>query len=172
MAWSHAMFKKLAKIDTSWSLWDHVKSVWQPVSTILATGGGTALLAKFGGIIQFLGWPLTLWLSGIVGICVALLFLIYRQGNSSKIYNDSWTLLEEFTVWQAACLWAGAEPKLPIVHTTPQYPLFNLLVNAVESNELAAPPPPANHDVTWCKIKRSDLSAFVRKKHAVSKFPF
>ncbi len=95
------------------------------------------MIAAFFGIMLTVAWHLFgigvwlggLWRRGQGGGAVS------RQGPSDPHYED-WDQVRRLKLFQAACLWAGKAPALPI-KGGPEYAHFSMLKTAIADRELA-----------------------------------
>lgn len=105
----------------------------------------------------------------IVFVCSKKNYFLSLMKKESKGISDTWRHLKKITVWQAACLVAGEEPKRPIITGTAPYPYLKILRQAVEDNEL---PACKNEDLSWSELEGEALNDFLNKKDIKSKFSF
>lgn len=120
----------------------------------------TYILGVIEGYPLFLVIPVALITFAVSLHAIAWLYSLVRP----KGYQKSWEDLDIFTVWHAACLWAGEEPRLPIIHGTRPYPLLKMLESDIREGKLTLYRKAVNAEGAWDELKKESIATYANTK--------
>ena len=125
---------------------------WNRLRCDLGTAADTMQVLNFlgvPGIPAYVGLVLLLgWLTGIssfwilVGAptatfaCLGSIFLGVMLVRPKRADLSEWTGHPVYSVWAAACLWAGQKPWPHIPADSPSYPMLQKLKGAIQAGEV------------------------------------
>lgn len=141
--------------------------------------GNTILDDAYHQIVNSQGFGFTSfkpdWFSALlIGVGIGLLLAAFwdKIWYRNREYQDGWLHNEVFTIWQAACLWVGQEPKLPITHGAEPYPVLKMIEESVSNQEIDLYFKDDEQQLGWSKVKRGAIAEYARKRNLRPVFPF
>ncbi len=134
--WARRAWALLSMAGTLWNLAQWVG--WAP----MVTGIVFMVLATVGGIFERLPYTVTAVLALAAFASVFTVVTVAKAAKhiaggaqTSPVAHKAWNEVNEFMLFQAACLWAGIEPVYPLPLGEP-YARFTMLKEAVRNGEL------------------------------------
>ena len=129
-----------------------------------------------GGFAE--GLPVTLIAVAVVVAFAALFSLVLsvklaRERHAEQTVTpayDMWDYVDDFMIFQAACLWAGREPKRPV----PQgkaYAAFTMIKGALRAGAIQAATPNIEVD-QFIRVTRGELRKLAESKGMRPRFLF
>jgi hypothetical protein len=154
-----------------WALLAHASTAitYLQIFGVWAWLGGLAVAAMTaaGGIIE--GVSFTLLAVAVLVAFAAGFSLVLSIKLAKASYDDRslaademWNHVDELMVFQAACLWAGREPKLPVPKGR-AYAAFTLIKGALRAGTIQASDPTVQID-KFIRVNRAELRRLAESK--------
>lgn len=92
----------------------------------------------------------------------------HAEQNAATL-DGTWDHVDEFMVFQAACLWVGREPKRPVPRRA--YATFTMIKTALHTGAIHASNPQAGID-QFVRVNRAELRKLAESKGLKPRFLF
>ena len=153
-----------------------LKAVWGVLTEFGVSGaiiGGTsALLIAGWASMQRQEWWFLTWVALTTFAAVLAVYVIVRvyiRTWRNLPHYEQWDLVDPIPIWQAACLWAGKSPKLP-VEDGKEYAYFTAIKAAIDTHRLQGVGSGSAN--IWTKVYRAHLRDFIDKTQERPAFIF